>query len=170
MTMEIQKKKWKIQIKKVEEKDKKLDFLEKKLTELEVKIATFENIEKTVTEQVTKFIENSHAVTHQTMSNHLIKTSQVMVKEITETVVATLMKRQEDFEAKNLAMFDSFDEHLTKISHFMKPKPIEANSRQNEQMSSPIKLVKFPCEVCRKEFETERAMRNHNRRDHEPIT
>ena len=128
----------------VVEKAKKVELLENKFIELENKFATvknaFENVEKTVEEHVTKLFENIQAATTtpETISSNLIETSQVMIKEMTETVVTTLMKRQDDLEAKNLARFDSFYEQLTMISHLMKPIFDQMN------MSSPIKLSILP--------------------------
>ena len=128
----------------VVEKAKKVELLENKFIELENKFATvknaFENVEKTVEEHVTKLFENIQAATTtpETISSNLIETSQVMIKEMKETVVTTLMKRQDDLEAKNLARFDSFYEQLTMISHLMKPIFDQMN------MSSPIKLSILP--------------------------
>ena len=53
----------------------------------------------TVQEEATKLFENIQAATifPKTISSNMIETSQVMIKELTETVVTTLMERQDRY-------------------------------------------------------------------------
>ena len=84
------------------------------------------NIEKTIAEKDTKIFELL-----QFPSNYIIiDTSQVILKEMEETLAATLSKRHDDFE--------SFKEHLPIISPLVDPETSEPNIRPNEEPKSSL--------------------------------
>ena len=103
------------------------------------------------------------------------------MKEATEALVETISQQQDEIDRRNEVRLDSFHKQIAQISNLILPSspcspkqhpedsqvpPNFPNSAQGN--SKTQEKSQLQCEICDQHFETDRAMKNHIRRHHQP--
>ena len=95
---------------------------------------------------------------------------EIMVKKATDAVVEMIFEQQNRIENNQKETFDNLSSQLTELIAKYQPSTSNPCRSSSEVQASPQSLqpVRFPCDKCGKSFGSERALANHERKDHVP--
>ena len=146
-----------------------------KLATLDSRVKTLEEEIKLVNANVKTLEEKNEHIqreVHTTFENMKV-ICEIMVKKATDAVVEMIFEQQNRIENNQKETFDNLSSQLTEL--IAKYQPSTSNPRRPSQSSSEVQAspqslqpVRFPCDKCGKSFGSERALANHERKDHVP--
>ena len=130
-------------------------------------------------EGIVKEIQEKNSKLETEVMKALENIGTLVVKEASDTLVAIFSKKQDEFEERNVAKFDTLQEQLSIISKLLLPPELNQGSQlpEHPQVPPSDKLSKLQprkqnlrrCEICAQTFETERSRKDHMKRYHKPV-
>ena len=130
-------------------------------------------------EGIVKEIQEKNSKLETEVMKALENIGTLVVREASEALVAIFSKKQDEFEERNVAKFDTLQEQLSIISKLLlPPEPNQASQLpEHTQVPPSDKRSKLQprkqnlriCEICAQTFETERSRKDHMKRYHKPV-
>ena len=145
-----------------------------KLTTLENRVEVLENENKRYDVKLQSLAEKNEALEKKLESvvKSVTAVCETMVKKSTDAVVHMLFKKQDESEKKQKETFDLLN--LPKIVQSQSAcQSLSAQPPSQplaQPTSQPATVTKFQCDVCGKTFGSRRALTNHDRKDHKPLS
>ena len=141
----------------LEEKSAQIKLLEnkiEKLSETLLKCKPFTEPEDEIQKEVVSPSENKH--TKEDLVKQMLDATTESIQIATVAAIAQFAARQDAHEQKINSQFGVIEHQLDALLPTLR------------QLSIPEPAIKFPCNFCGQNFEIERSLQNHIRRNHNP--